>query len=153
MGMKHRASAFANFLIVATCETVHVGRPPSQSVPLRGTDLCGVRECFAFASGETPHIFSRALPCTHQEEIISSWTSITIFWFANALALLCSNRVGRERGWPRGFNRVVESLVPGNVGVAVHFCRRYRSFATLVAGCQVQGGRGVCDIVLWSLGR
>ncbi|WP_227657666.1 hypothetical protein, partial [Candidatus Magnetaquicoccus inordinatus] len=34
-----------------------------------------------------PHITSRALPCTHQEEIISSWTSLIIFWFSNAIAL------------------------------------------------------------------
>ncbi|WP_227657571.1 hypothetical protein, partial [Candidatus Magnetaquicoccus inordinatus] len=46
---------------------------------------CGVRECFAFASVETPHTISRALPCTHQEEIISSWTSLIIFWFSNAI--------------------------------------------------------------------
>ncbi len=29
--------------------TVHVGHPPSQGVPLRGTNLCGVRKCCAFA--------------------------------------------------------------------------------------------------------
>ncbi len=83
-----RAIAFANCLTVATSETVHVGRPPSQRVPLWGTNRCGVRECLRIRFCETPHITNRALPCTHQEEIISSWSSIIIFWFSNAIALL-----------------------------------------------------------------
>ncbi len=60
-GQQSRAGAFANCRIVATSETVHVGRPPSQRVPLRGTDCRGVRECCAFASAETP-LDARALP-------------------------------------------------------------------------------------------
>ncbi len=54
---------------------------PAGHKSVRRARMLRIRFC------ETPHIFSRALPSTHQEEIISSWTSIIIFWFSNALAL------------------------------------------------------------------